>query len=148
MREFVTDRTQANVDRCKELASIGWNRMTAAEKEEWAGTAAKGAYNYRDLNRVETAVAELAEMLDLALHTKTDWGLWDNPTQSQMERYLGNVVSIRNACPSSIAFPTLPDRMNGLNYEMANNIEKTLVLAYRFADSVYRSGELFAGEVQ
>ena len=147
MRNFVTDRTQAHIDRCKALSKIGWDNMTAAERAEWSGVASKGAYNYTDLNRVEAAVSELASLFGLTLTVKTDWGLWDNPTQSQMERYLGNVVAIRNACPGSVDFPTLPDRMNGLTYEMANNIEKTLSLAYRCVDAIPRAGELFVGEV-
>lgn len=147
MLDFITDRTRANVDRCKELSEKGWNNLTDSEKAEWAGEAAKGAYNYSDLNRVETAVAELATYFGLSLTTKTDWGMWDNPTQSQMDRYLANVLAVKNKCPSSIPFPALPDRMNSLSYESANNIEITLALAYRFKDSVPQSGDLYCGEV-
>lgn len=34
---LITDRSQANVDRLKELSAKGWNNMTAAEKAEWTG---------------------------------------------------------------------------------------------------------------
>jgi hypothetical protein len=107
----------------------------------------KGAYNYSDLNRVETAVSVISESLGLDLTTKTDWGVWDSPTRSEMERYLSNVATIKKVCPSGEVYPTLPDRMNGLTYESANNIEKTLGIAFRVADATPRSGELFCGEV-
>lgn len=92
--------------------------------------ARRGAYNFTDLNRVETAVAKIAGLLGLTLTTKTDWGLWDIPTKTEMTRYLSNVVAIRDACPVEVEFPTLPDTMAKMNYESANNIERTLELVY------------------
>jgi len=35
---LITDRTQANVDRRKNLSAKGWNNMTAAEQAEWSGS--------------------------------------------------------------------------------------------------------------
>lgn len=130
MVELVTDRTQGHVDSLKKLRSIGWNNMTDNQKTEYLGYATKGAYNYTDLNRVESAVAELAPELGLRLETKTDWGLWDLPTQSEMERYLSNIMAIRNACPTTTVFPPLPNSMNKLTYESANNIERVLEIVY------------------
>jgi hypothetical protein len=112
--------------------------MTAYERKIWYGEAAKGAYNYTDFNRVETAVAELATLFGFSLTTKTDWGVWDIPVKSDMERYLGNVATIRSYCANfgSISdFPKLPRNMNALTLESANNIEKVLELAYDFVVS-------------
>lgn len=128
--ELITDRTQNHVTHLKMLRNIGWNNLTDGQKNEYLNYAAKGAYNYRDLNRVESAVAELAEMLGLTLSTKTDWGVWDYPTQSEMDRYLGNVAAVRDACPDEQNFPTLPSSMDRLTYETANNIEKILEIVY------------------
>lgn len=164
MAELITDRTQYHVSLLNILRKKPWSAMTASERTAWYGEAAKGAYNYTDLNRVETAVAELAVELGLDLVTKTDWTLWDVPTRSDMERYLGNVVAIRDACPDDIAFPPLPVSMSGLGYEGANNIEKVLALAYESlgrvpdipdvpdvpsepGEYVIRSGEIYCGEV-
>jgi hypothetical protein len=104
--------------------------MTSSEQMAWNGEAAKGAYNYTDLNRVETAVSELASELGLSLTTKTNWTLWDIPVQTDMERYLENVAAIRDACPGEVEFPDLPDSMNNLSFEGANSIEKVLLLVY------------------
>ena len=91
----------------------------------------KGAYNYSDLNRVERAVAELSDMLGLGLATKTDWAMWDIPTASDMERYLGNVALIRQQFENEITIPALPLSMNKLTYTDANNIELVLSAVYK-----------------
>lgn len=107
----------------------------------------KGAYNYSDLNRVERAVAELSDLYGLNLETKTDWGMWDVPTKSEMIRYITNIKKIRQATlnPNNIA--AAPDGMHGLSYSDANNIEKILLAAHEHTDRIYRVGELFSGEV-
>ena len=89
--------------------------------------ATKGAYNYSDLNRVERAVAEISDRASLGLVTKTDWGAWDIPRTSDMTRYLNNIKTIKTRYNINIA---LPDSMNHLTYETANNIEKILLAAY------------------
>lgn len=86
----------------------------------------KGAYNYSDLNRVERAVAELSEINGLGLVTKTDWTMWDIPTASDMQRYLDNVKAIRDFSGSTIL---LPNTLDNLTYETANDIEKILLAA-------------------
>lgn len=88
---LITDRTQAHVDRLKQLMKIGWQNMTDDEKAEYIsggadqlldannqplfdsqnepiysadlGGVQKGAYNYTDLNRVEEAVDYVADEL-------------------------------------------------------------------------------------
>lgn len=95
-----------------------------------ATEATKGAYNYSDLNRVERAVAELSDMLNLGLTTKTDWGMWDIPTASEMERYLNNVAVLRQQVVDDTSVPALPTSMNNLTYTDANNIELVLNAVY------------------
>ena len=92
--------------------------------------ATKGAYNYSDLNRVERAVAEISDILGLGLLTKTDWGMWDIPTTSDMERYLGNVAVLRERVADDTSVPALPTSMNNLTYTDANNIELVLNAVY------------------
>ena len=77
MVELITDRTQYHVTLLNRLRKKAWSSMTASEQAAWYGDAAKGAYNYTDLNRVETAVKEIAEKLGLSLVTKTNWTLWE-----------------------------------------------------------------------
>lgn len=109
--------------------------------------AIKGGYNYSDLNRVESAVAETAERLGLHLETKTDWTLEDTPTQSDMDRYIGNIRKVRDSCPYAGSLPSIPSNMKKLTYNSANNIEQMLTTAYSISDTIPRCGELFCGEV-
>lgn len=118
----------------------------------------KGVYSHTDLNRVETAAAEIARQITnlgfaLQLHTKTDWDLPGNftaeswPAESQMRRYLQNIADIKRV----FVIPTqLPDSMDKLDWRGANNIEKVLQTAFgRIAgikQSYRYSGEIYAGE--
>ena len=179
---LIYDRTAADVQRMKQLAAIGWQNMTAAEKTAWligeslevlmasdgelrdsgnqpiqvigSNPMVKGAYNYTDLNRVESAVAylvnyvndlltDLADYEDLknvapdelfelgysaiSLTTKTDWAENDLFSAAQGERYLNNIIALSNLIALDGASP-LPDSMGALTYEGANAIEKLLAL--------------------
>lgn len=95
-----------------------------------ATEATKGAYNYSDLNRVERAVAEISDILGLRLTTKTNWGMWDIPAASEMERYLRNVAVLRQQVADDASVPALPTSMNNLTYTDANNIELVLNAVY------------------
>ncbi|MBO5969323.1 MAG: hypothetical protein J6S14_12585 [Clostridia bacterium] len=95
-----------------------------------ATEATKGAYNYSDLNRVERAVAEMSDILGLGLLTKTDWGMWDIPTESEMERYLNNIAVLKEQIADDGSLPNLPTSMNNLTYTVANNIELVLNAVY------------------
>lgn len=118
----------------------------------------KGTYSYADLNRVELAVSQIAEQITtlgfaLSLQTKTDWSLPENfsvktwPTESQMIRYLQNIAEIKKL----FIIPTqIPETMEKLDWNGANNIEKVLQIAFSRIAGIkqsYRySGEIFAGE--
>ena len=118
---------------------------------------AKGCYGYEDLNRVESAVAELVELgrqLGISLHltVNTSWGQpgifpAGFPTRTEMERYLDNVRQIRSGYGLSAP---LPSSMRRLTHTGANNIEKALSAAYQRAERTIPnflfSGEVFAGE--
>ena len=92
--------------------------------------ATKGAYNYSDLNRVERAVSEIADLVGLSLTTKTDWAMWDIPKSADMVRYLNNVAVIRDLITNKSGVPETPNSMNNLTYNGANDIEKILLAAY------------------
>lgn len=92
--------------------------------------ATKGAYNYSDLNRVERAVAEIADLGGFRLVTKTDWKMWDIPTVSDMERYLNNIAVLRQRVADDVSVPKLPTSMNNLTYADVNNIELVLNAVY------------------
>lgn len=89
--------------------------------------ATKGAYNYSDLNRVEMVVEELSERWGLGLVTKTDWGIWDVPTRSDMTRYRDNLVAIENHLMLGDTMGDIPPDLSKLTYTHANMIEQFLL---------------------
>ena len=118
----------------------------------------KGRYEYSDLNRVESAVQYLALVAQTIvsvepLSTKTNWrqptrfseDTW--VTQDQMDRYLRNVEIL---CESIGIDADLPDTMEGLTWQGANQIERALQLVQEYVSQNYQgfqySGDLFAGE--
>lgn len=183
---LITDRTQADVDRARSLCLKGAN-MTPEELAEFL-TALKGMYNYTDLNRVETAVDYVADELvqadtdirqyaedldvawddvfavpydpaDYSLTVKTDWAETDIPSATEMARYISNLKLIQAAIPNA-STAWIPDSMNMINWENANDIERLLIDVdtavallvenrenlIRSALAVWYSGEIYSGE--
>ena len=155
MLNLITDRTQADVDRVRQLAQKGFWNMTAAEKTEWLN-GLEGAYNASDLNRVGAAVAYVAGRLTgygyvVSVSPRQDWQVTDIPTQESMTAYLADVAALRAALTVATDTPEVPEDMERLTWQEANNIEQILVdvdeLLTRMAAAWFYSGELYAGEV-
>lgn len=128
---LITDRTQADVNRVKELSAKGLAAMTAAEKAEYLSDM-KGAYNASDLNRVGAAVEYIAERLHssgyaVAVTARQNWTRADIPTQADMESYLADVEAIRSALAVKPTTPETPDDAEKLTYIEANNIEQIML---------------------
>ena len=67
MATWITDRTQADVDRVKELtAKARSGTWTTAEQQEWA-SGMKGALSYTDYARIEQGMKELADIVGAKL---------------------------------------------------------------------------------
>ena len=155
MLNLITDRTAADVSRWKALHDKGWEAMTAEEQAEWLG-GMKGSYNYTDMNRVESAVRELEARLAragkvLSLNTNTSWTKTSWPTESDMNRYFGNVAKIRAAVVVNIDAPAVPTTKTLLDYKKANDLEKNLQAVDNWLNRVEASqmylGDLYLGEV-
>lgn len=152
---LITDRTQADVDRYTELKMKRLSGMTADEKAEWE-TQLKGAYNYTDMNRVESAVEYVANRLTEAGYIiipviKKNWAKTDKPTLADFNRYLKNVSDIRSALATYETTPDAPTTERKLSFQMANDIEKILTdvddLISKMMSAYFYSGDLYSGEV-
>lgn len=129
---MIYDRTQADVDEAMRLLA----KMQAGEAltdEESAAYYAglRGHYNLSDLNRVEAAVAKLAELLRgygyaVSVEVKTDWAVGDVMRYDDIVRYLANVAAIRNAFPASADTPDAVTIDRWINFAAANDIERLL----------------------
>lgn len=152
---LITDRTARDVERWRLLHSKGWDALTAAEKTEWK-TALKGAYNYEDMNRVESAVVFIANRLTesgyyVAPVVKPSWGVKDHPTKADMDRYMGNIALLRSILPLYPTTPKAPTTNKKLDYLVANDIEKILSDVDRQISAInqswYYAGDVFTGEI-
>lgn len=86
----------------------------------------RGAYNYTDFNRVESAVLYLSSFAGLNLTTKTNWTANDIMTIEEFEnRYLANV----NAVCSTLGVSGVSAKFSRFDYNAANSIEKALQAA-------------------
>ena len=107
----------------------------------------KGFYTEKDLNRVETAVQQLQQMaqqlgISIQLQTKTDWDFtaaysaqnW--PTKAQMDRYIYNVARLSRSCGVNAV---LPESMDRLDWEGANQIESALYQTYLALNSALQA---------
>lgn len=151
---LITDRTQFDVDRVKNLSKKGWANLTAEERAEWeAGL--KGAYNAIDLNRVQGAMRYLqARFADLGYNVELSeaktWMKSDCPTIAELNNYLADIRAIRGVVTLLNTTPPAPDTMVRFNYQKANDIEQILfdvdeLLTYMAASMVY-SGDFYGGE--
>ena len=172
----ITNRTQADVDYVAELramfavtnnvtgiqvADLGTGYYiqftgTQAQLNEWmAGL--KGAYNAADLNRIGNDIQYLAEEMSgygyaIDASARTDWACnasrIDTPTLAEMTALIADL----NAIKSTFGLQdTVPETMDNLTYETANQIETILLNAYlvlnHMINSFVYSGEAYAGGI-
>ena len=88
----------------------------------------KGYYNYTDLNRIEQWCEYLSEILNnynyfVNIVTKTNWTMLDLPKQSEMERIRVNINTLQKAY---FSFTQIPENLEYMNWQKANDIEKIL----------------------
>lgn len=152
---LITDRTAADVARWKELRDKGYDAMTAAERTQWLGNM-KGAYGYTDMNRVEGAVAYIAQKLTalgvpFSPTVKLNWSREDVPTKADMQRYFSNIANLRTNLPVPAGVPTPPSVGDRMDYSTANNLEKVLLaidhVLDMIPDSWHYAGDIYSGEV-
>jgi len=131
MMPCVTDRTEADV----------------------RNKTGKGYYNATDLNRVGHNIDYLAGLLNsygyaVAVAPKTDWQINDIQRATGMEQYIADLNALKDGFYGTVP---LPDGMDDLTPEAANNIERLLLEIEQsinnMAAALFYSGELFAGEV-
>lgn len=148
---WITDRTQSDVDRIKEIAAKArTGTWTEAEQAEWVA-GMKGALSYTDFNRIESGVLELANILGASVNVKTDWSVSGYLTTSDASRWLANIESIRskNSGSLKISQTSTPTSMDKLTFDTMNQIESILEDIETLAKTyVTFSGEYMTGEGQ
>lgn len=131
---LITDRTQADVD----------------------SRNGKGTYNASDLNRVAAAMNYVAGRLESAgydphISPKTDWKDDGWVDQAAQVVYLGYLSELRSQFAMMQTTPPVPNDMEKLTYQEANDIEKILEdidrLLTNASQAWFYSGDIYASEV-
>ena len=137
MKTLITDRTQADASYAEKLYKKLWSDFTEQEKADFeAGL--KGSYKASDLNRVGTALITIRDRLrthciDVPAEVREDYA---------------NAVYDAAVNPA----PRPPAKINELDWEGANNIEKTIIAVDDVLESwevgwIYADAELYAGDM-
>lgn len=149
MGQWITDRTQSDVNHVKEItAKARTGTWTKNEQSEWlAGM--KGALNYTDFNRIESGIQELGSIVGASVSVRIDWTTDGYMKVSDAIRWLSNINSIRAKCSGSSAIADTPESMNKLDFSTMNQIEQILLDIETLAKTyVTFSGEYMTGEGQ
>lgn len=128
---LIFDRTSADriaVDEILQRYQSGdWSLVTSEEKEQLE----RGTYTYNTLNRVESAVRDLAAVLtsygyNVKVSTKTNWGAQDYFNEENLQRYLENLDTLKNVFYTYATTPITPLLVDMFFIDAANSIEKIL----------------------
>jgi hypothetical protein len=152
--DLITDRTSSDVTYAKQIFEKIKNNTATKEETALFMGGLKGAYNAVDLNRVESAVAYITELLlrlpeelrahaeeygvsmakifnvpydakDLTIESKTDWSVSDFFDYPNQKRYINNVQLLSKTLNDEER--PLPKNFSKFNYKSANEIERLLV---------------------
>lgn len=147
---FIYNRTQADVDKVKELTEKYLNgTIIPQEKAEW-NKGLIGALNVSDIERVEWNSDVIASFFNKTIVSKR-WRMGDIPRESDYRRIRDNVAEIRGMFPANFeTLPPVPEQP--LNtYQKWNDIEKILYSIYTIYQAMlknlnYCGTEIYAGE--
>ena len=90
----------------------------------------KAFIDYVDLNRIEGACQELANILNLSITTKT-WQMTDYRTQVEMDRLRDNLKLIQDSYYKTSKIPNVPASIKYTSITEANNIERMIFETYQ-----------------
>ena len=110
--------------------------ITDRTSQDVATRTQKGFYNVADVQRVNSYIQYLSDVLGLNL-TVTDVSLGQALTRAQIDAILGNINAIRAVWYVASDTPQTPIAVNW-DYVKANNIEKIL----KALDEFYQSSQI------
>ena len=116
--------------------------ITDRTAQDVATRTEKGFYNVSDVQRVNSYIEYLSDVLGLNL-TVTDVSLGQALTRAQMDAILSNINAIRAAWYVASDTPQTPIAVNW-DYKKANNIEKILLALDEFYQST-QIDKLYSG---
>ena len=150
----VFDRTSEDVLKVQSYETIGFKYLTDEQKAQWL-SGLKGAWNYKDLNRIENDTKFLADIYGMkGINFKTDWTYTDIPNQSDIKRICDNIDKLRVYFKVAETTPKTP-KLPINTHQKANDLEQILFDMFYFYENethafsrdheVYKA-ELYSGE--
>ena len=157
LENLITDRSPTDVEAVKGLAeAIKHGTATEEQVRAYLSVHQKGAYTYEDLNRVEAAVAYVANRLNefgygTEIRLVATWTVEDKPNKEDFDRYLWNIAQVRSAITVFKSTPVTPDSMVVFDVTKANALEQILVDVDQILDNIQAAwfflGDLYTGEI-
>lgn len=157
LENLITNRTPRDAEEVKALAeAIKAGTATEEQVRQYLEGINKGAYTYRDLNRVEDAVQYVATRLSdygylQAVPDIRVWAVEDKPSENDFARYFANVAMIRNAIAVWETTPAAPSSVVGFDTSKANALEQILIdvdqILNLISDAWFFSGDIYSAEV-
>ena len=95
----------------------------------------KAYISYIDLNRIEQATKEIAELLRVDIVTK-EWSMTEFRTVTEMKRIHDNIELLMKSYHSNPLSPSLPKEFTFTSIYQANDIEECLYRIKEIFDSV------------
>lgn len=127
MSNWITDRTQSDVNRVKEITEKAkTGTWSEDEQQEWF-SGMKGALSYLDYNRIESGIQEIADVLKAHVSVKTDWTKNGYMTTADSTRWINNVRILRERCNAYSSTPSTPQNLNDLYFSTINQFEQILL---------------------
>lgn len=120
----VYNRAQGDIDEIKVNRQIGYQNLSGVEQIKWV-SGLIGALNAKDLNRIETNLQTIADLLDIDdLLFKTDWDYTDVVRMVDELRIISNLKKIEERYIFETERKDIKLPLN--HYEKINAIEKLI----------------------
>lgn len=136
INSMIFDRNQEDINEADIIEGLieryGFESLSATQKEKW-NNGLKARRNASDINRIENAISNISDMLNLNLQTKTNWSTSDYLDQTNLSRILSNLQIIRNSSYIPKDTPEIVDIPINTIQKM-NDIEKILFIKYNIID--------------
>lgn len=148
MAVWITDRTSSDIERVLQLFEKAKSKtLTPDEQSEW-NAGMKGALSWKDYNRIESGIAEIAKIIGAKVSVKTNWDENGYLTATDAARWIYNVKSIRALLSGTAYTPHTPDSIVSLSFSLMNQIETILFDVESLAKDylVYCSEPICGGE--
>lgn len=150
----VFNRTSEDVLKVQSYDTIGYKYLTPEQQKEWL-SGLKGAWNYKDVNRLESNTKFLADLYGVqGMSFKTDWSYKDVLSKDSVQRILDNINKLRDYFKVYESTPATPDIPIN-TYQKVNDLEKILYdmyfvfenesLAFTRDDKIF-GAELYSGD--